>query len=68
MPPPRTVLGGAHQDNGPDLEEHTMACTDPQCTDGLIPNPRSTDPEDVTLCPVEYPDYDADSFREWNEG
>ncbi|GGO98252.1 hypothetical protein [Wenjunlia tyrosinilytica] len=42
-------------------------CANPQCDDGLVPNPRSTDPEDVTLCPVENPGYDADEFRQWHE-
>ncbi|MEU4729155.1 hypothetical protein [Streptomyces sp. NPDC023588] len=28
-----------------------MACTEPQCDDGIVPNPYSDDPEDLTLCP-----------------
>ncbi|MFF3858127.1 hypothetical protein [Streptomyces sp. NPDC002209] len=29
-----------------------MACTDPQCDSGIIPNPYADDPEDLTLCPT----------------
>ncbi|MGW2818602.1 hypothetical protein [Streptomyces sp. NPDC001415] len=28
-----------------------MTCPDPQCDDGLVPNPYSDDPEDVMICP-----------------
>ncbi len=28
-----------------------MACTDPQCDNGIIPDPYSDDPEGLTLCP-----------------
>lgn len=35
----------------PTSKERTMACTDPQCDSGIIPNPYSDDPEDLTLCP-----------------
>ncbi|MFD9078610.1 hypothetical protein [Streptomyces erythrochromogenes] len=35
-----------------------MACTDPQCDAGIIPNPHSDDPEDLTFCPICTPGYD----------
>ncbi|MFC0847519.1 hypothetical protein ACFH04_27995 [Streptomyces noboritoensis] len=35
-----------------------MTCPNPQCNDGLVPNPYSDDPDDVTLCPDENPGYD----------
>ncbi|MFJ9933884.1 hypothetical protein ACIRSJ_12245 [Streptomyces virginiae] len=28
-----------------------MACTNPQCDSGIIPNRLSSDPDDLTLCP-----------------
>lgn len=42
----------------PTSKEHTMSCPNPQCVDGLVPNPYAEDPEDVTLCPDENPGYD----------
>ncbi|MFI8365232.1 hypothetical protein ACIGD1_34410 [Streptomyces sp. NPDC085612] len=29
-----------------------MACTDPQCDSGIIPNRHSDDPKDLALCPA----------------
>ncbi|MFJ3834237.1 hypothetical protein ACIPY6_01800 [Streptomyces sp. NPDC090054] len=39
-----------------------MACTDPQCDSGIIPNPYSDDHEDLTLCPVCNHGYDHHDY------
>ncbi|WTP58886.1 hypothetical protein OHU07_19745 [Streptomyces phaeochromogenes] len=45
-----------------------MDCNNPQCDGGVVPNPRSSDPDDVTLCPDEYPEYDPAEFLDYHEG
>ncbi|MEU4997053.1 hypothetical protein [Streptomyces sp. NPDC021622] len=42
-----------------------MTCPNPQCEDGLVPNPYAEDPQDVTLCPDEYPGYDPREFLDY---
>ncbi|MFE9800829.1 hypothetical protein ACFYP6_18495 [Streptomyces goshikiensis] len=43
----------------PTSNEHTMACTNPQCDGGIIPNPYS---EDLTLCPACNHGYDPRDY------
>ncbi|MCX5174248.1 hypothetical protein [Streptomyces virginiae] len=42
-----------------------MACTDPQCDSGIIPNGNSDDPEALTLCPACNPGYDPRDYHEY---
>ncbi|WP_405788133.1 hypothetical protein [Streptomyces sp. NBC_01367] len=42
-----------------------MACTDPQCDSGIIPNPYSGDPEDLTLCPTCNHGYDPRDHHDY---
>ncbi|MEU5773585.1 hypothetical protein ABZ819_09865 [Streptomyces venezuelae] len=45
-----------------------MTCTNPQCNGGIIPNPYSGDPEDLTLCPDCNDGYDPRDRDEYSEG
>ncbi|MFJ3960079.1 hypothetical protein [Streptomyces sp. NPDC090036] len=62
---PEPCRGGAHQDDGTDLEGAHHGCTDPQCDAGIIPNPYSDDPEDLTLCPACNHGYDPRDHHDY---
>ncbi|MCX4722045.1 hypothetical protein OG818_40855 [Streptomyces virginiae] len=42
-----------------------MACTDPQCDDGIIPTRHSDDPEALTLCPDCNHGYDVRDYQDY---
>ncbi|MFJ2751393.1 hypothetical protein [Streptomyces sp. NPDC087297] len=48
----------------PTSKEPAIACYAPQCDGGIIPNPYSDDPEDLTLCPACNHGYDARDYTD----